>query len=44
VKDQEEILNKYDDEYPLESFEIKTCNFFGKYPFQVSKKDFNIMW
>lgn len=37
IKEDEEEINRYEDEFPLENFSIKTSDFFGKYPFDVKK-------
>lgn len=40
IKEDEEIVNEYEDEFPLDPFEVKTNDFFNKYPFEVKKEDF----
>lgn len=44
VKEGEDILNSYDDEFPLEHFEVKIQDFFSQYPFLVDLKNFNELW
>ena len=40
IKEDEEIVNQYEDEFPLDPFEVKTKDFFKPFPFVVKKKDF----